>query len=138
MANVASHLPARLSAARAILLLFTLVIFTLESYVTQTHVHFDPSRPDVYENVAASAAAFVKSGISDQSAQAKHERKLPEGPDNCPICQQILHNGSFVTPSAIASLPPALAVSIVAVVIDSAIALRPVSHNWRGRAPPRH
>jgi hypothetical protein len=101
-----------------------LIAFSFQSYVTQTHIHLvaqtsDPAKAD--------------------SGKAQRDRyPANQDPSNCPICQEVLHSGSFITPSAIAVLLPSLAVSVLAIVIDTTIVSQPVSHSWRGRAPPRH
>ena len=46
------------------------------------------------------------------------------------------HQTGFVAPNAVAGLPPALAVSGIAIRLEIAIAPQPVSHSWHGRAPP--
>jgi hypothetical protein len=113
---------------RLALTVVALLAFTFQSYVTQTHIH-----------VAGRTGIETSMLGGDAKSSATHKTdKFPanQDPSNCPICQEILHSGSFVTPSAIAALPPALAVSVVVVRLEAAIAHQPVSHSWRGRAPP--
>lgn len=114
------------SALRLAITFVALIAFAFQSYVTQTHIH--------------SAASIGASGPAANKADAASGKpdKFPanQDPSNCPICQEILHSGNFVTPSAIAALPPALSISIIAVRLDTAIAPQAVSHSWRGRAPP--
>jgi len=102
--------------------LLALITFALQSYVTQTHIHFDSAESDVI------AAAHVPPG------------KLPskETPANCPICQEIAMAGHYVTPGAVILAPPPQAVSIVPMEIAVRFIVDAVSHDWRGRAPPRH
>jgi hypothetical protein len=110
---------------RMLIVYITLLAFGLQSYITQTHIHL---APDSF----ASA-----SGIST----AKHQQpdKFPANgdPANCPICQEILHNGQFVTPSAAVLLLPSVAVSIIRIVADVPATAHSASHAWRSRAPPK-
>jgi hypothetical protein len=122
-------MPRRLPRAlRLALTIVGLLAFTFQSYVAQTHMH--PAGQRVL-------ALTSETGEAKSTALNKPD-KFPanQDPSNCPICQEILHSGSFVTPSAIAALPPALSVSIVVVRLETAIAPAAVSHSWRGRAPP--
>jgi hypothetical protein len=101
--------------ARLWLTLLALFAFTLQAYVTQSHVH------------AAAVATKQLPG------------KVPAGDDqaNCPLCQATLHAGYYVTPSAVAFVPPVLAVYGVFVATKVAAAIQTVSHGWNSRAPPQ-
>jgi hypothetical protein len=111
---------AKVGRARLAITLFALLAFALQGYVTQTHIHL-------------THAMSVTLGVP-----AEHE-KYPskDDPSNCPLCQEILHAGAFVTPSAAALLLPTFTVSTIALVIDTPIAITVLSHSWQGRAPPR-
>jgi hypothetical protein len=114
------------------LLALTLVAFALQSYITQTHIHFE-------RNFAAGSLTQDGSkALSGDAVRDKHD-KYPanEDPANCPICQEILYAGHYVAPTAIAVLPPSLAVSTIAIVAGELPSISAASHNWRGRAPPR-
>jgi dienelactone hydrolase len=113
---------------RVALVLFALLAFAFQSYVTQTHIHVG----------GQSFGALVQLAATDGAKSTASKDKYPanQDPSNCPICQEMVHSGSFITPSAIAALPPALAVSIVALRLEAAIAPQATSHSWRGRAPP--
>lgn len=98
-----------------------LLAFAFQSYVVQTHIHFAP-------------AMQLSSG-----GHRGHHGKFPadEDPANCPICQEILHSGQFITPAAQFLLPPTLAVSTIALVDQALPHIFAPSHSWRGRAPPQ-
>ena len=109
-----------------------MLAFGFQSYVTQTHIHLAPN----------SFASFADLGAGTPAAEGTSKQqpdKFPPGDDpaNCPICQEILHSGQFVTPSAAALLLPTLAVSTIAIVVDITKAAQTASHNWRSRAPPK-
>jgi hypothetical protein len=120
----------RLTGWRLALASLLLAAFALQSYVVQTHIHLtqaESARLSLYD---ATHGAKL--------APADHHDRYPanDDPANCPICQEILHSGQFVTPSAQALLPPSLAVSTIAVVDTALPFLLTLSHSWRGRAPP--
>ena len=109
---------------------FALMAFALQSYATQTHIH----------------GAFVSSDVAKISKQvaakapSEPRDKYPanDDPANCPICQEIVHAGHYVTPSAIVFALPAAndrhhshQPSIRRFIVEA------VSHDWRGRAPPQ-
>lgn len=98
-----------------------LLAFAFQSYVVQTHIHFAPA--------TTLAGAHGTSG---------HHDKFPanDDPANCPICQEILHNGQFIAPAAQFLLPPTLAVSTITLVDEALPHITAPSHSWRGRAPP--
>jgi len=105
--------------------LLAMLTFAAQSYVTQTHIHFDsPTSSD---------------GITKAAPDAPHG-KLPvkETPANCPICQEIAMAGHYVTPGAVALALPSQTVSIVPLEIVVRFIVEAVSHDWHGRAPPRH
>jgi hypothetical protein len=116
------------NGARLAITLFALFAFTLQTYVTQTHIH-----GMARINSAAATLAFDKN-----AAHKQQPGKFPPGDDpaNCPICQEILHTGLFVTPSAAALLLPTVAVSIAAIVVDIKTIVQAPSHSWKSRAPP--
>ena len=108
------------SAARLALTLVALFAFTVQSVVTQIHMH------------GTGDAASVASGKALPG-------KLPPGGDqsNCPICQAIVHAGAFTAP-ATAILPlPAFASFAITASVSVAASAQTSSHDWNSRAPPR-
>ncbi|HEY5336778.1 MAG TPA: hypothetical protein VIJ85_01120 [Rhizomicrobium sp.] len=118
---------------RQLVLAISLIAFALQSYLTQTHIHF------------ATSQAFGISSNDTFVPAAKHgtektvpAKNAPSNDDpNCPICQAAMHSGQFVTPSAVAFILPSEAASIVLIVTAVLTANRTISHSWQGRAPPR-
>ena len=110
-----------LSGWRLVVIYAAMLAFALQSYVLQTHIHFAPA-----------------TAIADTHGANGHHDKYPanDDPANCPICQEILHTGQFITPAAQFLLPPSLAVSTIAVVDQALPHILAPSHSWRGRAPP--
>jgi hypothetical protein len=115
--------PLRETGLRFAVSLFLMLAFGLQSYITQTHIHLAPGA--------------IAAGISADKHQQPDKFPANGDPANCPICQEILHTGQFVTPSAAVLLLPSIAVSIVRIVVDIPAAAQSASHGWRSRAPPR-
>lgn len=119
---------AGLTGWRLALVYLAIAAFALQSYVVQTHIHFAPR--DLARLMAAS---------SGEAGTRGHHDKFPadDDPANCPICQEIIHSGTFVTPAVAPILLPALSVSIILAIERPLPFVSVVSHNWRGRAPPK-
>jgi hypothetical protein len=90
-------------------------------------VHFTP----------AELAAVTPMTPGPTTVQSHNDNQpAPDNPATCPLCQEMLHSGSFVMPAAIGALPPGLAFSAVVPALAQRIGLHFLSHNWYGRAPP--
>jgi hypothetical protein len=122
---------ARLSAGRGVsgwrlVAYLVLLAFTLQSYVTQSHIH-DGLR-------GFGALAMVK---GDAKAPPHRKSPLDDNPLNCSICQAVAHAGAFLVPAALSFLP-----ALSAELAPPFIAMRSVGaramHNWQSRAPPQH
>ncbi|HTT98376.1 MAG TPA: hypothetical protein VMF58_10025 [Rhizomicrobium sp.] len=120
-------LPKRNSALRLAISLFVMLAFGLQSYITQTHIHL---KPDTFSSYAK---------LNHETGKQDPADKFPANgdPANCPICQEILHSGQFVTPTAAVLLLPTATVSIIKIVADIPVAAQRPSHAWRSRAPPK-
>jgi hypothetical protein len=103
-----------LSIARLAVTLFALLAFTLQSYAMQVHVH------------GATITALQKLDGPQKQNDTAH----------CPICQEILHFGHYVTPSAGTLLPVLLVVPFATSFVErlggNSLPLR----GWNSRAPP--
>lgn len=117
------------SAGNLFIALLALLTFSLQSYVTQTHIHLAANR-------------FASYADLDSQKSAGAQKRLPDrfpangDPANCPICQEAIHIGQYVTPSAAALLLPSQTVSITPPVTEIAVRVQNASHSWRSRAPP--
>jgi hypothetical protein len=122
--STAKTRPARAGTARLAITLFALLAFTLQSYVTQIHIH----------GASPSAIASLDTGKLHQPG------RLPAGDDQsaCPICQVIAHAGQFLMPSAVAIMLPALAAFYVTNDTHTTTVTDSYSHSWNSRAPPRN
>lgn len=121
----------RPAVSRAILLV-TLLAFSLQTYLTQTHIHLASERPALLSQVQ------VDHGKAPSTMPAERRDRYPanEDPANCPLCQELIHAGQFLTPAAAALLLPFFSTSVMDVAVPSKVFIRAVTHVWRGRAPP--
>jgi hypothetical protein len=126
-------IPRKPGGWRLAVLTLALITFALQSYITQTHVHF-ASR----EAFGLSADNFVPTAktATGKTAPSK-QTPSNDDPANCPLCQAAAHSGQFVTPVAIGFALPSEAIAIVPLAIVVLTASKTVSHSWQGRAPPR-
>jgi hypothetical protein len=100
---------------------FALLAFFLQSLTLQSHFH-SPPQP------AKAAAAHIPA-----SAPVRNQEPV----DQCRLCQELVHSGVFVVPSAsyvLASLTLTLAVFTA---LPSALVSLTTSFAWQSRAPPR-
>jgi hypothetical protein len=113
-----------------------LAAFSLQGYVTQTHIHV---------TTAAQAAAASRGGSKIAAKDAKTDpRSTPrdrypsnQDPANCPLCQEIVHAGHYVAPSAVAFFLPSQSLSIVPLLTTASAPHEPAGYSWQSRAPPR-
>ncbi len=111
--------------ARFALAFLLLTTFTVQSFVTQTHMHVG--------NFAVTAGVVVETGKAPGKTSP-----LDNESTNCLFCQEMLHAGQFITPAAAAILLPMEFVSIVPVRVEHPIFADAASHGWQSRAPPQH
>jgi hypothetical protein len=100
-----------------------LLAFLLQSFATQTHIHFLPDAP-----------AAAKIAAAD--TPVKKNTPNNDNPDNCPLCQ-LLYGGQYVAPTNLIFFLPMVAVSTIEIALGVTPHYDAVSHSWRGRAPPR-
>jgi len=119
--------PGRPVRARRLPIAFAMLLAILwQSFVTQTHVHANP---------IAYAAAIADNGGAP--IRLKAGEAPSDLPTTCPICQEVAHAGSYLSPAAIALQPPIPAHLWRTVIPTPAPTLRQRSHAWQSRAPPR-
>lgn len=118
--------------ARRLVVLLAVLAMALQSLVVQTHVH----RTDA-PGAAALASIDQSAAAAPSGKTAPDKFPIHEDPANCPLCQEFHHTGSFVAPTtAVLALPLSIHLSLI-VFADPVLALRVLSHDWQGRAPPR-
>ncbi len=115
---------ARLSrsrSARRWITALALLAFFLQGLAVQTHVH--PSLQDAAVKIQAGGA---------------HKGPLKLDPmDQCRLCQELVHAGTYIAPSAIAN-PLSLTFVAANFTVLLAFAAGPAAaFSWQSRAPPR-
>jgi hypothetical protein len=99
-----------------------LLAFFLQSLAVQTHIH---------QSFQAEAKAV------SQQLPGSQPLKGQDPVDQCRLCQELVHAGQFVTPSAaIAIASPLYALASFALLPDRPGPLAP-AFAWQSRAPPR-
>lgn len=98
-----------------------LLAFTLQSFITQTHLH------------APSASRSTQVAL-----QAPHPGNAPvdEGTANCPFCQATIHAGAFFAPATPVLVLPASWIGIALFSPVLAVRARASAHAWYSRGPP--
>jgi hypothetical protein len=103
--------------------LLALLAFFLQSLVVQSHFHPAPQPAG-----AQTATAHVPAPAPLRG----------EGPvDQCRLCQELLHAGAFVTPSASFAVASLALTTAIFSALPSALISPATAFAWRSRAPPR-
>jgi len=126
--KVAPHLSSieRGGAWRLCATLFLLLAFTLQAFITQTHIHGPASAGDrtaIVKIVGQTSAVAVTTTSDDTVA--------------CPFCQAMVVAGSFFIPTPLGmSTQAGLAVEHALPPNVVGLALAHASFSWRSRATP--
>jgi hypothetical protein len=116
-------LPRQTVSVRKWLTLAVLLAFFLQTWAVQTHIH-GPA-----ETVAAKTVTY--------KVPAPVPAKSQDINDQCRLCQELVHAGNFITPSALA-MPASQAFVLVATSTFVLAAPAPATgFAWQSRAPPR-
>jgi hypothetical protein len=97
-----------------------LLSFTLQSFITQTHIH-TPT-----QNVSAAKSVLGHGGIPTDRE-----------PSNCPFCQAMASAGVFFTPAAPALFLPITWAEVAPPATQVSFEHRAITHGWQSRAPPQ-
>jgi hypothetical protein len=100
-----------------------LLAFALQSLMVQTHFHAAVSQP------ASAQTATAHMPAAPLRSQAPV--------DQCRLCQELMHAGAFVTPSASSVLASLAFTLAVFTAVPSAIVSLATAFAWQSRAPPR-
>ena len=110
-------------APRKWLAVVALLSFFLQSLAVQTHIH---------QQLTPSAVKLVAHG-SSAPAPAKGQDPV----DQCRLCQELVHAGHFVAPSAIAAFASISLVAAIFAIHVSGPDQVVTGFSWNSRAPPR-
>ncbi len=108
------------------ILIAVLGAFLWQSFVTQTHQHFDRS------DVSVSTSSQV---VDARSAPSNRDTPA-DLPSNCPICRVIADAGHATLSDRVAIDTPVPATLWLAAVTATAHSVSQTSHSWQSRAPP--
>lgn len=122
------------SSRRLFLTLFCLLAFSFQSYIAQTHIHI-PGTTDLGISALVSAPAKIS---LDGKKQGEHGQ-LPANGDssNCPLCQTVLHAGTFLTPALLVLLLPDVQAGNDPAPTTILRRDGAPSHAWQSRGPPQ-
>lgn len=102
------------------MMMAVLLAFTWQSFVTQTHRHYDAS------STKTASLALQQAGKSSPS----------DLPATCPICSELAHAGQVILPTPVTIAAPAESPVWLATTTPLALSRADRSHAWRSRAPP--
>jgi hypothetical protein len=111
-------------AARRYVTLFALLAFALQGFLVQSHVH------------PLDKPATIAAAINNIPAPVKKIDPIDLG--SCRLCQELIHAGAFVAPSAFAMPASQNAAAIVFATLPLLAGMLAPAFAWQSRAPPRH
>ncbi len=100
---------------------FALLAFFIQGFAVQTHIHEQAP-------VARTAALPVP---------AKAPLKSQDPVDQCRLCQELVHAGSFITPSTAATPAGLTYITAIFAVLAAPTSASATAFAWQSRAPPR-
>jgi hypothetical protein len=100
---------------------FALLAFFIQSFAVQTHIH---------EQVPAAKTAALPGPV-------KAPLKSQDPVDQCRLCQELVHGGSFITPSTVATPAGLTYIAAVFVVLAAPTSASATAFAWQSRAPPQ-
>jgi hypothetical protein len=106
--------------------LFALLIFALQNYVVQTHIHFEPGE----------FGAIVAAKTTTLSKVPSPLKSPADDPATCPICQEMALAGHYISPAPIAVFQSFAAVYWPPVWVVRIVAYTAALHPWQSRGPP--
>ena len=103
-----------------------MLAFFLQSLAIQTHIH--PQLPLVAQTADQDMSA---------SSPAKSPLKNQDPMDQCRLCQELVHAGSFVTPSAAIAAATLMFVAAIFAALPAINDRSAIAFAWQSRGPPR-
>lgn len=112
-----------------------LLAFLLQGFALQTHIH-QQIQPVIAKLAPADNQATLPAAIPLGQQPLKTHDPLDQG--NCRLCQELVHAGSYVTPSALALVAGQdwITAHILAPAPDSGTPAQAFA--WQSRGPPQH
>jgi hypothetical protein len=125
--------PRAVLSLRGVITAFALLAFIVQSFATQTHIHIPGQSEQGFgtQEVVAQAVA-AKASLSGEQTP-----RLPaDDPAHCPLCQEFLLSGAYVTPVILAIPLPAQITTPAPLTAVRFVIAEVVSHGWNSRGPP--
>ena len=116
------HATVRPAATPRWLAVFALLSFFLQSLAVQTHIH--QQLPLIAKTL-------------DQGTSAPTPAKSQDPVDQCRLCQELVHAGSFVTPSAAIAAASLMFVAAIFAALPTITDRSAIAFTWQSRGPPR-
>jgi hypothetical protein len=110
-----------------------ILALAIHCFVIQIHIH--PSGPAL--DGASVQVDGPAAGFAEITKLAGKQAPGAPAPATCELCRQLLSSGAVDLAAPPVALIPTLAPIVVAVAPLERAPIRPVSHAWRSRAPPR-
>lgn len=107
-----------------VLTLILALAFTLQSFVTQTHIH------GIGPAAEPGIAKLLKGSPPNPSP-------LDSSDNSCAFCQAVAHSGAFFAPSAPVLLLPVSSTALALPPVVVSISGNAFAHSWQSRAPPK-
>ncbi|MGN6516046.1 MAG: hypothetical protein ACTHLR_09430 [Rhizomicrobium sp.] len=113
------------STGRQVVTLLLLLAFAFQSYVTQTHIHeiFAPASQRCDVTCVVHAPSHDSSPFGEAA--------------DCPLCQAIVHAGTFFAPAVVALFVPRLWVETTLPAVKTVVTAGVPARDGLSRAPPR-
>jgi hypothetical protein len=111
-------------AARQYVTLFALLAFFLQSFAVQSHIH------------PLDTPATVAAAVNNIPAPVKTIDPVDLG--SCRLCQELVHAGAFVAPSAFAVPASQSAAAVIFAALPLLAGMLAPAFAWQSRAPPHH
>jgi hypothetical protein len=108
-----------------VLTLIVALAFTLQSFVTQTHIH------------ALGPVGGGTAVVKLLKGPSPNPSPLDSSDNACAFCQAIAHSGAFFAPSAPVFLLPAASNTPALLPVAVSITGSALAHSWQSRAPPK-
>ena len=102
--------------------LLALLAFFIQGFAVQTHIH---EQVPVAKKVGALPTP-IKAPLKNQDPV-----------DQCRLCQELVHAGTFITPSAAATPAGMTYIAAVFAVLAAPTSASATAFAWQSRAPPR-
>jgi hypothetical protein len=123
MARRPASLVQKAPASKRLITLFALLAFFVQSFALQIHIH---STPLPLASVATAAHTPAPAPLQNQDPV-----------NQCRLCQELVHAGAVITPSATVVTASLNIVAAIFAATPSFAAAPARAFNWQSRAPPR-